>query len=70
MTRAGYLQWRADLEEISCPKGRGNFPWLGYTEDVVHRVQDLNLKKNFPDDTERPRAGGRPLPGVSGISVG
>jgi len=25
---------------------------LGYPEDVVRRVQDLNLKKYFPDDPE------------------
>ena len=52
MTRAGYLQWRATLKKFHAQKAGDILRELGYPEDVVHRVQDLNLKKNFPDDPE------------------
>ena len=52
MTRAGYLQWRADLKKFHAQKAGAILRELGYSEDVIRRVQDLNLKKNFPADPE------------------
>ncbi len=52
MTRAGYLQWRANLKKFHAQKAGDILRELGYPEDVVHRVRDLNLKKHFPDDPE------------------
>jgi Domain of unknown function (DUF4202) len=52
MTRAGYLQWRAALKKFHAQKTGGILREAGYPEDVIRRVQDLNLKKNFPDDPE------------------
>jgi hypothetical protein len=52
MTRAGYLQWRATLKKFHARKAGDILRELGYPEDVVCRVQDLNLKKHFPDDPE------------------
>ena len=53
MTRAGYLQWRAALKKFHAQKTGGILREAGHPEDVIRRVQDLNLKKNFPDDLER-----------------
>jgi hypothetical protein len=52
MTRAGYLQWRATLKKFHAQKAGEILREAGYADDVVHRVQDLNLKKNFPNDPE------------------
>ena len=52
MTRAGYLQWRAALKKFHAQKAGAILREAGYPEDVIRRVQDLNLKKNFPDDPE------------------
>ncbi len=52
MTRAGYLKWRADLKKFHAQKAGDILRELGYTEDLIRRVQDLNLKKHFPDDPE------------------
>ena len=52
MTRAGYLQWRATLKKFHAQKAGEILRELGHDEDVIRRVQDLNLKKNFPDDPE------------------
>ncbi len=52
MTRAGYLQWRATLKKFHAQKAGEILRELGYGEDVIRRVQDLNLKKNFPDDPD------------------
>ena len=52
MTRAGYLQWRATLKKFHAQKAGEILRELGYTEDVIGRVQDLNLKKNFPNDSD------------------
>jgi hypothetical protein len=52
MTRAGYLQWRAALKKFHAQKTGDILREAGYPEDVICRVQDLNLKKNFPDDPE------------------
>jgi hypothetical protein len=52
MTRAGYLQWRATLKKFHAQKAGDILRGLGYPDDLVRRVQDLNLKKDFPGDPE------------------
>ena len=52
MTRPGYLKWRADLKKFHAEKSGGILREVGYDEAKVCRVQDLNLKKNFPADAE------------------
>jgi hypothetical protein len=52
MTRAGYLKWRADLKKFHAQKSGEILRELGYDENIILRVQDLNLKKNFPSDPE------------------
>ena len=52
MTRPGYLKWRADLKKFHAEKSGQILREVGYDEDTVRRVQDLNLKKNFPADNE------------------
>jgi len=52
MTRAGYLQWRARLKQFHAEKAGAILREAGYPEETIRRVQDLNLKKNFPDDLE------------------
>ena len=51
-TRAGYLQWRADLKKFHAEKSGAILREVGYDDDTIRRVQDLNLKKNFPADAE------------------
>lgn len=52
MTRAGYLQWRAHLKRHHAQKAGDILRGVGYADDIIRRVQDLNLKKNFPNDPE------------------
>ena len=52
MTRAGYLKWRADLKKFHAEKSGTILREVGYDDSIVRRVQDLNLKKNFPADAE------------------
>ena len=52
MTRPGYLQWRATLKIFHAQKAGDLLREVGYAEAMIRRVQDLNLKKNFPDDPE------------------
>ena len=52
MTRAGYLKWRADLKQFHAEKSAGILRETGFAEDVVARVQELNLKKNLASDPE------------------
>lgn len=52
MTRAGYLQWRATLKKFHAQKAGEILREAGYPEEIVRRVQDLNLKNNFPADPE------------------
>ena len=51
-TRPGYLKWRADLKKFHAQKTGELLRETGYDEDTIRRVQDLNLKKNFPADPE------------------
>jgi hypothetical protein len=52
MTRPGYLQWRTALKTFHAQKSGEILRQTGYPEDVILRVQNLNLKKNFPVDPE------------------
>ena len=51
-TRAGYLKWRADLKKFHAQKAGEILKAGGYDDEIVRRVQELNLKKHFPNDTE------------------
>ena len=52
LTRPGYLKWRADLKKFHAEKSGAILREVGYDDATIHRVQDLNLKKNFPADPE------------------
>ena len=52
MSRAGYLKWRADLKKFHAVKSGAILREVGYDDETIRRVQDLNLKKNFPADAE------------------
>ena len=52
MTRPGYLKWRADLKKFHAEKSGAILREVGYDDETIHRVQDLNLKKHFPTDAE------------------
>lgn len=50
MTKAGYLKWRNDLKKFHAAKAGDILREVGYPEETIQKVQDLNLKKNFPHD--------------------
>jgi len=52
MTKPGYLKWRADLKKFHAEKSGQILREVGYDDDTIRHVQDLNLKKNFPADAE------------------
>ena len=52
MTRPGYLQWSTALKAFHATKSGEVLRQAGYPDDVILRVQNLNLKKNFPADPE------------------
>ncbi len=52
MTRPGYLQWREALKKFHAQKAGEILRAVGYPDDLIGRVQALNLKKNFPRDPE------------------
>ncbi|MFO1488131.1 MAG: DUF4202 family protein [Verrucomicrobiota bacterium] len=52
MDRPGYLKWRADLKKFHAQKSGEILREVGYADDMVERVQALNLKKNFPADPD------------------
>lgn len=52
MTRPGYLKWRADLKKFHAQRAGEILREVGYDDETIRRVQDLNLKKNFPGDPE------------------
>jgi hypothetical protein len=52
MTRPGYLRWRSDLKNFHARKAGEILADAGCAEGVIKKVQDLNLKKNFPSDPE------------------
>ncbi len=52
MTKAGYLRWRNDLKNFHAKKAGEILSQAGCDAAVIKKVQDLNLKKNFPGDPE------------------
>ena len=52
MTRAGYLRWRNDLKTFHARKAAAILREVGYPEDVIARVQALNLKRHLGSDPE------------------
>ncbi|HEY2951087.1 MAG TPA: DUF4202 domain-containing protein [Verrucomicrobiae bacterium] len=52
MTKAGYLRWRNDLKTFHAQKAAEILLEAGYPEEIIVRVRDLNLKKNFPGDPD------------------
>lgn len=52
MTRAGYLRWRAELKEFHARKSAEILRAVGYPEEVIAQVQELNRKKNLGRDPE------------------
>jgi hypothetical protein len=52
MTRAGYHHWRNELKRLHAEKSSAVLFAVGYPAEVVAKVRDLNLKKNFPADPE------------------
>ncbi len=52
MTRPGYLQWRGALKKFHAQKAGEILREVGYLEDTIHRVKELNLKDQFPQDPE------------------
>jgi len=52
MDRPGYLKWRADLKRFHAERAGEILREVGCSDSLITRVQDLNLKKNFPTDPE------------------
>jgi hypothetical protein len=52
LDKPGYLRWRADLKKFHAEKSGHILRAVGYEEITVQRVQELNLKKNHPQDPE------------------
>ncbi len=52
MTKAGYLRWRNDLKAFHASKAGEILREAGYGDDVILRVQALNLKRDFPADPD------------------
>jgi Domain of unknown function (DUF4202) len=52
LTKPGYLKWRADLKKFHAEKSGAILREVGYDDETIRRVQELNLKKNFPADAE------------------
>jgi hypothetical protein len=52
LDKPGYLRWRADLKKFHAEKSGKILREVGFDEATVQRVQELNLKKNFPNDPE------------------
>lgn len=52
MDRPGYLRWRSNLKHFHARKAGEILREAGYAKEIITRVQELNLKKNFPADPE------------------
>jgi hypothetical protein len=52
MTRAGYLRWRSDLKQFHARKSAEILGELGYEQETITRVRDLNLKKLLGRDPD------------------
>lgn len=51
-TRAGYHQWKNDLKKFHASKSAEVLRSVGYPEEMISRVSELNLKKKFPADAD------------------
>jgi hypothetical protein len=51
-SKVGYLRWRNDLKVFHAHKAGEILREVGYPEEVILKVQALNLKKNFPADPD------------------
>ena len=47
-TKAGYLRWRNELKKFHAQKAGEILREVGYDEEMIARVQALNLKRDFP----------------------
>lgn len=52
LDRAGYLRWRADLKKFHAEQSGAILHEVGYGDDVIARVQALNLKKDLGKDPD------------------
>jgi hypothetical protein len=52
MTRSGYLRWRTELKQFHARKSEEILREVGYGEEIITRVRELNLKKNLGSDPE------------------
>jgi len=52
MTRAGYLRWRTDLKQFHAGKSTEILREVGYDDETIARVRNLNLKKLLGQDPE------------------
>jgi hypothetical protein len=52
MTKPGYLRWRNDLKNFHAQKAGEILGEAGADKDLIKKVQELNLKKNFPSDPD------------------
>jgi hypothetical protein len=50
--RVGYLRWREDLKNFHASESGRILKEVGYDDGTIRKVQDLNLKKNFPKDSD------------------
>lgn len=52
LTRAGYHRWRTALKQFHAEQSATVLRAVGYGDDVIARVSDLNLKKHLHADPE------------------
>jgi hypothetical protein len=52
MTRTGYLKWRTDLKQFHAAQSAKILGEVGYDEETIQRVRDLNLKKFLGRDED------------------
>jgi len=52
MTRVGYLRWRNDLKQFHAGKSAEILREVGYDEETITRVRNLNLKKQLGRDPD------------------
>jgi hypothetical protein len=52
MSRAGYLRWRSDLKEFHAGKSSEILGEVGYDDETIAVVRDLNLKKRLGRDPD------------------
>lgn len=50
--RAGYLKWRTDLKKFHAHKTSTVLEGVGYSQETISRVAELNLKKGIKSDRE------------------